>query len=103
MQKYPLEPIGNCKVLYYPKIKMYTTCRMPYEDYLQTDVWKEIRRQIWERDGHKCTICGTGENITVHHHRYPAMAWGTEKPETLITVCDKCHAEIHKEDIRGGK
>ena len=64
-----------------------------YSKYLESDNWKKIREQVLERDNHKCTVCGDTNNLVIHHTSYDNI--GNEKIEDLITVCEKCHNEIH--------
>lgn len=64
-----------------------------YSKYLESDNWKKIREQVLQRDNHKCTVCGTTDNLVIHHISYDNI--GNEKIEDLITVCEKCHNEIH--------
>lgn len=51
--------------------------------------FKEIKKIVWERDGWKCRLCGSTDNLTVHH-----IANGDD-PDCLITVCLDCHSKIH--------
>lgn len=69
-----------------------------YDDYLQSDEWKEKRARILKRDNFTCVRCGTGKNLRVHHIRYPEVL-GTESDDDLITVCDDCHQKIHEGDL----
>lgn len=92
---------GQFKQIYYKNnvIAPYTDARVSESDYLQTEVWKELRRARMEKDGYQCKKCGTGMNLVVHHITYPDI-WGTESvDDDLITLCARCHAEIHKNDI----
>jgi len=57
--------------------------------------WKELREKRLQMDDQKCVRCGKAYQIQVHHRRYPA-AWGLEKIEDLVTLCDSCHKAIHK-------
>ena len=89
------------KQVLYPWIKWpkkYTSCKMPHDDYMETEVWKGLAKQRLKMDGMKCTSCGSGENVQVHHLRYPEV-WGEERLDDLRTLCDSCHKEIHKVDI----
>lgn len=90
------------KQLYYAssnnKSGKYTTTRMPEDDYLETSVWRDLRAKVLERDKFKCRQCGAPYNLEVHHIKYPE-AWGEERLEDLVTLCDRCHAEIHRGGI----
>ena len=77
----------------------YTSARIGHDDYLQTNVWRELRNERLIKDFHRCARCGTGINVEVHHIRYPEI-WGMESvDDDLITLCSSCHTETHKNDI----
>lgn len=40
---------------------------MPYLEYLRTPEWKAKQQQILERDGHRCRVCDSAEQLNVHH------------------------------------
>ena len=71
----------------------------PYDDYLNSAEWHEIRNRILLRDGYRCKMCGTGMNLRVHHIRYPVTI-GVENDDDLVTLCDMCHASVHAGDIK---
>jgi 5-methylcytosine-specific restriction endonuclease McrA len=55
----------------------------------------KFRKEIIERDGHKCTRCGSTETLHVHH----IVPWKASEelrfePSNVITLCDACHAII---------
>lgn len=67
---------------------------------------------ILRRDNYSCQICGefhgvinehgiplptTDGKLQIHHKIYVCNG-GTDEPSNLITVCEYCHHEIHKED-----
>ena len=58
--------------------------------------FKQIRPQVLERDGNKCTICGSTEKLHAHHWDNTG---GTEQANNdlsnLTTMCDVCHYAIH--------
>ena len=69
-----------------------------HEIYLHSEHWQKKRKQVLERANYKCQICGSALNIRVHHVNYDNL--GSENPDDLIAVCDKCHAELHEKDKR---
>lgn len=80
----------------------YTDAKMGYDDYLHTNVWKELRNERLRTDFYRCSRCGSAINVEVHHIKYPDV-WGTEDMDDLVTLCASCHAETHKYDlIKGG-
>ena len=65
--------------------------------------WKARRKQIIERDGHKCVNCGSAEKLQVHHRQYHFVAsLNTMKDpweysdRLLITLCEPCHRKGHQ-------
>ncbi len=66
---------------------------MPYTEYLETPEWAEKRELILERDGHRCMLCNTIENLQVHHRTYARR--GYELLEDLVTLCADDHEHFH--------
>ena len=66
---------------------------MPYQEYLQTKHWRNKRYEALKRANHKCQLCGSKENLQVHHNTYDNR--GNEKDEDLIVLCEICHAKFH--------
>lgn len=66
---------------------------MPYEDYLQTDHWYELRRKALKRANYKCQKCYHQDHLQIHHLTYERR--GLELPEDLIVLCSKCHKKNH--------
>lgn len=68
---------------------------MRYEDYLLTTEWKEKAQKRIEIDEGKCQMCGTTENIHVHHLTYHDIFH--ENPYTdLVCLCEKHHKAVHR-------
>ena len=65
-----------------------------YRLYLQSDKWRQIRQQIIDRDGGQCRICGGWKNLQVHHITGKYRFYEESHPETLMTLCDRCHEGI---------
>ncbi len=66
---------------------------------LPTD-WSSRRKQVYDRDDFRCGNCGRyhgmdGMNPHAHHIR-PRERGGTHKLRNLVTVCDRCHEQIHQ-------
>lgn len=61
--------------------------------YLKSEEWDIKRKNILKRDNYTCVECGSKENLNVHHltyrHRYE------ERSYELVTLCKKCHEEVH--------
>lgn len=68
-----------------------------YYKYLNSKLWKVKRAQRLQRDGYRCAICGTGKNLQVHHITYDDL--GSESIENLLTLCKRCHEQVHESDL----
>ena len=77
-----------------------------YRNLLNDDRWKDKRKEILERDNHRCCWCGSSENLQVHHKYYEKYPNGSfvdpwDYPNNaLITLCKGCHEKAHKYDIK---
>lgn len=66
---------------------------MPYQDYLQTDHWKQTRAVALDAAGRRCQLCNSPERLQVHHRTYERR--GEELPSDLIVLCNSCHSTFH--------
>jgi hypothetical protein len=66
-----------------------------YKAYLKSPKWQQIRERIFLRDGCKCQICGSTKNLQCHHINGKYRFCEEKHPESLITLCAKCHEKIH--------
>lgn len=69
-----------------------------YEYYLMSEDFDKIRQAVFNRDGHKCVVCGKNENIEPHHLTYRNIYH--EEFRDLITLCASCHSIFHAVDNR---
>jgi hypothetical protein len=58
------------------------------------DEFRRMRRAVLERDGHRCTVCGCGGSLDVHHI-VPRSRGGTNAPSNLVTLCPNHHRAAH--------
>jgi len=66
---------------------------MDYQEYLQTDHWKQVRKRARKRAGNHCQICGNRSKLETHHNNYDNL--GHEKNSDVIVLCDSCHMLFH--------
>lgn len=64
-----------------------------YEDQLKRKKWKDLSYEVKERDGFSCVLCGSEENLQVHHTYYDGAPWSV-RTDSLLTLCDKCHEDV---------
>lgn len=69
-----------------------------YYSYLHSDEYRAKRFQALKRGGYRCQKCGTARNLRVHHISYATLGTDAEMDD-LVTLCDKCHEEVHAVDL----
>ena len=62
---------------------------------LDSDAYRKLHRSILERDHWRCQVCGALTSLEVHHLIFRGRL-GNDNERNLITVCHKCHREIHQ-------
>lgn len=65
-----------------------------YKEYIKSHYWQYIKYQVLIRDNYRCVMCGSENNLCVHHKTYDFV--GDEHLDELVTLCRKCHYKIHK-------
>jgi 5-methylcytosine-specific restriction endonuclease McrA len=66
---------------------------------LAADAYQQLCRQILERDGWRCQVCGAMRQLQVHHKEFRSHS-GDDSEENLITLCHHCHELIHSSHNR---
>jgi hypothetical protein len=67
---------------------------MEYRTYLESKQWADKRREWFKsHTDASCYQCGTKNQLEIHHRSYKRI--GRERPSDLISLCLKCHADIH--------
>lgn len=69
---------------------------LPYEEYLKTPEWLVTRKRILKRDNYTCQGC-QAQKVLLHVHHYTYARLGCEDDEDLITLCEVCHDELHRQ------
>lgn len=84
------------KILRFRKAGFY---KNSYKLYLQTNHWKELRLKKLKKNP-VCQVCRKEKANQVHHLSYNNANGETilykEKLSDLLSVCRKCHKDIHK-------
>lgn len=70
--------------------------KLPYLEFLKSDYWNKVRNKVLERDGYKCKVCGSIDNLVIHHKTYKHHGSELKHLEDLATVCSSCHKVIHR-------
>ena len=56
--------------------------------------YHELHRQVLERDGWRCQVCGSMQNLQLHHLQFRSHS-GSDEEQNLITLCAECHERMH--------
>lgn len=62
---------------------------------LYTDNWDQIRRSVYQRDGHRCVMCGKKGKLHAHHI-VPVAISRDNSMSNLVSVCSKCHRKLEE-------
>lgn len=65
-----------------------------YKSYLKSNLWNEIRDRCLEP---RCEICSRVANH-LHHMDYDIETLKGEKPWNLVSLCKRCHENVHLDD-----
>jgi hypothetical protein len=74
--------------------------RKSYDKLLKSKRWASKRKLILKRDNNACVICGSTQELCVHHKYYykqRIVPWGYPD-DCYITLCEDCHNEWHKKN-----
>ena len=56
--------------------------------------YRKLCFEVLQRDGWRCQNCGAHEFLQVHHRRFRSQG-GQDSEENMITLCNRCHQELH--------
>jgi hypothetical protein len=73
------------------------------DEFYNSEIWLEIRQDILDRDDHECRVCGSTNNLQVHHivprkFRY-STKFDIDSELNLITLCGGmggCHEKADR-------
>jgi 5-methylcytosine-specific restriction endonuclease McrA len=69
-----------------------------YNSYISSKKWAKRRRRYYACNPNTCKVCGSREEITLHHLTYERL--GKELDADLMPLCWKHHQSFH--DLIGG-
>lgn len=65
-----------------------------YKEYLKSNAWIGLKKQIIAERGDMCERCGNNENgVDLHHLTYVRL--GSELPGDFKLLCRDCHKKMH--------
>jgi len=83
--QFDIQKIGN------PEIEVEA-----YQQGPQLGFWN-VREYVLFRDAHLCQWCqGKSKDPILNVHHIESRKTGGDRPDNLITLCETCHAHIHK-------
>ena len=62
---------------------------------LDTIAYEKLRQEVLRRDGWRCQSCGAMSNLEVHHQQFRSHS-GEDSEQNLVTLCNSCHADLHR-------
>jgi len=62
---------------------------------LEIKLYDQLRKQVLRRDGWRCQVCGSRQNLQVHHKQFRSHL-GDDDDSNLITLCAGCHEAQHR-------
>ena len=62
---------------------------------LDPKLYGQRRQQVMKRDGWQCQICGSRQDLQVHHKQLRSQQ-GSDDDSNLITLCAGCHEALHR-------
>lgn len=68
-----------------------------YEAYLESPLWKKIRKKVMKRDRNTCQMC-YGHATEVHHIQYDRDTLTGKSCRYLIAYCRDCHEALELKD-----
>ena len=66
---------------------------MSHFEYLESPLWRKIRRRVIKRDGGVCALC-PAKATEVHHHSYEYEVIIGQNDRDLIALCSACHKSV---------
>jgi len=66
-----------------------------YAQYLTTDYWKAVEREVKSRAGFRCQVCNSQHDLQAHHRTYEHRGKELEHLADLTCLCRRCHAVFH--------
>lgn len=72
------------------------------EDYQKGEMYGHynVRQYVLWRDGYTCQCCGAHstkkKEVKFHVHHLESRKTGGDAPDNQITLCESCHAKLHK-------
>ncbi len=57
-------------------------------------LWQKVRKAVLLRDGRRCRVCHSRQDVEVHHIRFRSVG-GAHSTRNTCVLCGPCHYQIH--------
>jgi 5-methylcytosine-specific restriction endonuclease McrA len=78
------------------ELRDYVNNQLSYKMFLTTPYWKEVSQLAKRKAKFSCQLCGSKENLNVHHKTYEHKGTEINHLEDLIVLCQNCHSKFHE-------
>ena len=80
-----------------PGAESFVTGMLPKRPRLRLErrSYQELCRRVLKRDNWRCQVCGSRNNLQVHHQQLRSQQ-GSDEDSNLITLCAGCHEGLHR-------
>jgi hypothetical protein len=75
--------------------------REKYNERINSEAWRDLKRGIISERGEACERCGTTGTLHLHHKNYERL--GCERTDDLELLCPGCHADADEERAKAGR
>ena len=58
------------------------------------DIPMSVKKRVWDRDDHRCVICGTTYTAAPNAHYIPRSHLGLGIEQNIVTLCLACHCDF---------
>ena len=97
-----LKTCTNCKYFEFknpPKYKYRIGTNKKNNRAKATDIQPKIKKIVWERDNHRCVVCGNTTNVMPNAHILSRAHGGLGIETNIVTLCtdltpNKCHSKF---------
>ena len=59
----------------------------------ECDIPLKVKKAVWDRDGHRCVICGSTYTAAPNAHYIPRSHLGLGVEQNIVTLCLACHCD----------
>lgn len=63
------------------------------------DISKVVKDAVWERDGHRCILCGNPQAMP-NAHFIARSQGGLGIEQNIVTLCRQCHNDYDNSPLR---